>query len=81
MHVRNELEWQGLSERLYVVQQYLDNDDDGRIDDEGIPDSVVQLPCPDEELRATMLQEFLIIDHKYRESLVDLDVNYLPIVQ
>ena len=64
-----------------IVQRYLDDDDDGRIDEEGIPDSTAQLPCPDEELRATMLQEFLIIDHKYRESLVDLDVNYLPIVQ
>jgi hypothetical protein len=40
----------------------------------------VDLPCPYDELRATMLQEFLIIDHKYRETLVDLDSNYLHIV-
>jgi hypothetical protein len=49
--------------------------------EEGIPERVIELPCPDDELRATMLQEFLIIDHKYRESLMDLDVDYLSIVQ
>ncbi len=49
--------------------------------EEGIPDSVVQLPCPDDELRVTILQEFLIIDHRYRETLVDLDANYLHIVK
>ena len=41
---------------------------------------MIELPCPNDELRATMLQEFLIIDHKYRESLVDLDANYLHII-
>jgi hypothetical protein len=49
--------------------------------EEGIPESIIELPCPDDELRVTMLQEFLIIDHKYRENLVDLDANYLNIVR
>jgi hypothetical protein len=49
--------------------------------EEGIPESVIQLPCPDDELRVTMLQEFLIIDHKYRESQMDLDTNYSHIVK
>lgn len=42
---------------------------------------MIELPCPNDELRATMLQEFLIIDHKYRESLVDLDANYLHMIR
>jgi hypothetical protein len=49
--------------------------------EDGIPESMIELPCPDDELRATMLQEFLIIDHKYRETLVDLDANYLHIIR
>lgn len=63
----------------YIVQKYLDDNDEVNMIEEGIPESVVELPCPDDELRATILQEFLIIDHKYRETLVDLDANYLHI--
>lgn len=59
----------------------IDEDEEINMIEEGIPDSVVELPCPDDELRVTILQEFLIIDHRYRESLVDLDANYLPIVR
>ncbi len=66
---------------IYVVQQYIDEDDENNLIEEGIPESIIELPCPDDELRATMLQEFLIIDHKYRETLVDLDANYLNIIR
>lgn len=66
---------------LPQVQNYLDDDDEAKMIEEGIPERVIELPCPDDELRATMLQEFLIIDHKYRESLMDLDVNHVSIVQ
>jgi len=66
---------------FYIVQQYVDEQDEINMIEEGIPDSVVQLPCPDDELRVTILQEFLIIDHRYRETLVDLDANYLHIVK
>ncbi len=66
---------------IYVVQQYIDEDDEINLIEEGIPESIIELPCPDDELRATMLQEFLIIDHKYRETLVDLDANYLNIIR
>ncbi|CAF1150912.1 unnamed protein product [Adineta steineri] len=70
-----------LEEELKEFQHYIDEDDEINMIEEGIPDSVVQLPCPDDELRVTILQEFLIIDHKYRETLVDLDANYLNIVE
>lgn len=64
-----------------LVERLVDEDEELNQIEEGIPESVVQLPCPDDELRVTILQEFLIIDHRYRESLVDLDANYLPIVR
>jgi hypothetical protein len=64
-----------------TVQRYLDEEDEANVIEDGIPESVAQLPCPNDELRATMLQEFLIIDHKYRETLVDLDAVYLAIVK
>jgi hypothetical protein len=69
------------TKRFYLVQQYIDDDDEINQIEEGIPESMIELPCPDDELRATMLQEFLIIDHKYRETLVDLDANYLHIIR
>ena len=61
-----------------LVQQSVDDDEELNMIEEGIPESVVQLPCPDDELRVTILQEFLIIVHRYRETLVELDTNYLP---
>lgn len=64
-----------------LVQEYIDEDEQMNTIEEGIPTSMIELPCPDDELRATMLQEFLIIDHKYRETLVDLDANYLHIIR
>ncbi|CAF0919741.1 unnamed protein product [Adineta ricciae] len=69
-----------LEEELKEFQQMIDEDEEINMIEEGIPDSVIELPCPDDELRVTILQEFLIIDHRYRENLVDLDANYLPIV-
>jgi hypothetical protein len=59
----------------------LDAEDGTSTIDEGIPTTVLHLPCPDDELRAMMLQEFLIIDHKYRDHLQDLNCQYLPIVE
>ncbi|UJR26269.1 hypothetical protein I4U23_007609 [Adineta vaga] len=69
-----------LEEELKEFQQLIDEDEELNMIEEGIPDSVIQLPCPDDELRVTILQEFLIIDHRYRENLIDLDANYLHIV-
>ena len=67
--------------KSHLVQQYIDDEEEFNSIEEGIPESIIQLPCPDDELRATMLQEFLIIDHRYRETLVDLDANYLHLVR
>ena len=69
------------SRNFIVVQQELDEEEEINMIQEGIPQRVIDLACPDEELRATMLQEFLIIDHRYRENLVDLDAQYLSVVE
>lgn len=41
----------------------------------GIPDETRNLYCPDEELKVSILQEFLIIDQKYSERLDLLDLE------
>ncbi|CAF4696116.1 unnamed protein product [Rotaria sp. Silwood1] len=69
-----------LDDELKEFQKYIDEDDEINMMEEGIPESIIELPCPNDELRVTMLQEFLIIDHKYRETLLDLDANYLHII-
>lgn len=43
---------------------------------EGIPVQAFELECPNEELRVSVLQEFLIIDSKYKEKLKQLNENY-----
>jgi hypothetical protein len=43
---------------------------------EGIPPQAYDLECPDEELKISVLQEFLIIDFKYNEKLKQLNENY-----
>ncbi|CAF3385116.1 unnamed protein product [Rotaria socialis] len=69
-----------IEDELKAFKIYIDEDDEINMIEEGIPESVLELPCPDDELRVTMLQEFLIIDHKYRETLVDLDTNYVDVI-
>lgn len=43
---------------------------------EGIPTQAYDLECPNEELKISVLQEFLIIDFKYNEKLKQLNENY-----
>ncbi len=44
------------------------NKNDQRVT-EGIPAKAHELDCPSEELKVSVLQEFLIIDYKYKEKL------------
>lgn len=40
---------------------------------EGIPSTALELESPDQELKSAVLQEFKIIDFKYKEKLKQLD--------
>ena len=44
----------------------------------GIPPEAYDLECHDDDLRAAVLQEFIIIDCKYNEKLVDLEDEHEP---
>lgn len=39
----------------------------------GIPSEAYDLDCPDDELKASLLQQFLLLDHKYCERLALLE--------
>jgi hypothetical protein len=43
---------------------------------EGVPQAALDLECPDPELRLSVLQEFIIIDFKYKEKLKQLNESY-----
>ena len=44
----------------------------------GIPPEAYDLDCSDDDLRASVLQEFIIIDCKYNEKLNDLEDEHEP---
>lgn len=39
----------------------------------GIPEEAFDLDCPDLQLKATVLQEFILLDGKYVEKLNELE--------
>ena len=43
---------------------------------EGVPLTALDLECPDQELRLSVLQEFIIIDFKYKEKLKQLNESH-----
>lgn len=47
---------------------------------EGVPLKAYDLPCPNDELKISILQEFFIIDFKYKEKLKQLNENYKEIL-
>ena len=47
-----------------------------RLVETGIPNEAFELECPDEGLKASVLQEFIYIDEKYIEKMEDLDMRY-----
>jgi hypothetical protein len=44
--------------------------------EEGVPAEAFELDSPDEELRLSVLQEFIIIDFKYKEKLGHIDETH-----
>lgn len=47
----------------------------------GIPDEAYDLECPDEQLKVTVLEEFLLLDRKYEAQLEYLNVKYQHVKQ
>lgn len=52
-----------------------------RLPSVGIPAEALSFSCPDNDLRISVLQEFLLIDQKYSERLELLDEVYPTIVR
>ena len=46
------------------------------ITEQGIPEEALQLSCPDEYLKVSVLGEFLLLDNKYNAQLEFLNVKY-----
>jgi len=44
--------------------------------DQGIPEDAFDLECPDEDLKANVLKEFIVIDEKYLERLNALEQDH-----
>jgi hypothetical protein len=47
---------------------------------EGVPLKAYDLPCPNDELKISILQEFIIIDFKYKEKLKQLNESYKEVL-
>ena len=47
----------------------------------GIPDEAFYLDCPDEQLKDTVLEEFLLLDKKYEAQLEYLNLKYQNVRQ
>ena len=43
---------------------------------QGIPEEAFDLECPDEDLKAAVLKEFIVIDEKYLERLNQLEEGH-----
>ena len=43
---------------------------------QGIPEEAFDLDCPDEDLKAAVLKEFIVIDEKYLERLNSLEEGH-----
>ena len=43
---------------------------------QGIPEEAFDLECPDEDLKASVLKEFIFIDEKYLERLNNLEEDH-----
>ena len=46
----------------------------------GIPEAAFDLECPDEELKVSVLQDFIFLDEKYQERLNELETKYQQIL-
>ena len=44
--------------------------------DTGIPEAAFELECPDNQLKASVLQEFILIDDKHSERLNEFEETF-----
>ena len=82
-------------EKLQMEQEQLEQELDGItwheitglgvisavVTETGIPDEAYDLECPDEQLKVTVLEEFLLLDRKYEAQLEYLNVKYQHVKQ
>lgn len=47
----------------------------------GVPEEAYELECPDEQLRISVLEEFILLDKKYEAQLEYLDIKYQNVKQ
>lgn len=85
-----KMQQQGVMEKLQMEQNQLEEELDGMalhemvgsgmisdiVTDTGIPDEAYTLECPDEHLKMTVLEEFLLLDKKYEAQLEYLNIKY-----
>ena len=85
-----KMQQRGVMEKLQMEQNQLEEELDGMalhemvgsgtmsdiVFDTGIPDDAYTLECPDEHLKMTVLEEFLLLDKKYETQLEYLNIKY-----
>lgn len=47
----------------------------------GIPDAAYDLECPDEEVKAALLQEFILLDSRYQQRLDELAAAHADVLR
>ena len=85
-----KMQQRGVLEKLLMEQNQLEEELDGMalhemggsgvisdvVTDTGIPDEAYDVECPDEHLKMTVLEEFLLLDKKYEAQLEYLNIKY-----
>ena len=85
-----KMQQRGVMEKLQLEQSQLEEELDDMalqemvgsgtvsdiVTDTGIPDDAYTLECPDEHLKMTVLEEFLLLDKKYEAQLEYLSIKY-----
>lgn len=47
----------------------------------GIPEEAYEVECPDEQLKISVLEEFILLDNKYEAQLEYLNIKYQNVKQ
>ena len=51
------------------------------VSETGIPEEAFELECPDEQLKISVLEEFILLDKKYEAQLEYLNIKYQHVRQ
>lgn len=73
--LEQELDSMGVHEMMKDVMMC------GTIKQTGIPDEAHELECPDQQLKASVLEEFILLDKKFETQLEYLDLKYQHVKQ